>query len=185
MRTSIRPTVAEIDLAAIQRNLARVRAGYRTWGPDLGVVKADAYGHGAVPVARAIEPLCSALAVSLVEEGMELGRRGSGHQSWFSGPTTGRTMTTSWPSGSTPVVYDVGDLERFADAAARRGRRAEIHVKVDTGMSRLGLAVSELSSGAGAHSSAACSCSWQGCAPTSRRRTCLSLGRLGGGDGHF
>ena len=72
MRTSIRPTVAEIDLAAIQRNLARVR---QVIGPGVqifGVVKADAYGHGAVPVARALEPLCSALAVSLVEEGMEL-----------------------------------------------------------------------------------------------------------------
>ena len=53
MRTSIRPTVAEIDLGAVQRNLARFR---RVVGPSVavfGVVKADAYGHGAVPVARA------------------------------------------------------------------------------------------------------------------------------------
>ena len=56
----------------MQRNLARFR---RVVGPSVavfGVVKADAYGHGAVPVARALEPLCNALAVSLVEEGLEL-----------------------------------------------------------------------------------------------------------------
>src|SRR4029077_59802 len=44
----------------------------------------------------------------------------------------------------TPVVYDLGDLERFGAAAARRGRRIDVHVKVDTGMSRLGISIGEL-----------------------------------------
>src|SRR5581483_5537563 len=44
----------------------------------------------------------------------------------------------------TPVVYDLADLERFASAAARRGRRADVHVKIDTGMSRLGIPVADL-----------------------------------------
>ena len=56
IRTSIRPTVAEIDLGAVQRNLLRFRERVGRSVAVFGVVKADAYGHGAVPVARALEP---------------------------------------------------------------------------------------------------------------------------------
>jgi alanine racemase len=144
MRTSIRPTVAEIDLAAIQRNVGRLR---QVVGPGVqvyGVVKADAYGHGAVPVARAIEPLCSALAVSLVEEGMELRAAGIRGPIVVLGAYYNRHQDEVLAERLTPVVYDLGELERFAAAAGRRGRPAEIHVKVDTGMSRLGVSVDEL-----------------------------------------
>jgi alanine racemase len=144
MRTSIRPTVAEIDLAAIQRNLARIR---QLVGPSVqifGVVKADAYGHGAAPVARAIEPLCSALAVSLVEEGMELRAAGIRAPIVVLGAYYNRHQDAVLSERLTPVVYDLGELERFAAAAARRGRPVGIHVKVDTGMSRLGVSVDEL-----------------------------------------
>ncbi len=144
MRTSIRPTVAEIDLGAVQRNLARFR---RVVGPSVavfGVVKADAYGHGAVPVARALEPLCNALAVSLVEEGLELRAAGIRAPIFVLGAYYNRHQDDVIAQRLTPVVYDVGDLERFGGAAARRGRRIDVHVKVDTGMSRLGVSVAEL-----------------------------------------
>ncbi len=144
LRTSIRPTVAEIDLGAIQRNLLRFR---QVVGPQVGifgVVKADAYGHGAVAVARALEPLCSALAVSLVEEGLEL--RGAGIRApiLVLGAYYNRHQDDVLAERLTPVVYERGDLERFAAAAGRRGRRADVHIKIDTGMSRLGIAVDEL-----------------------------------------
>src|SRR5688572_11124402 len=76
--SGIRPTRAEIDLGAITRNAAAVKG---VVGPDVGVlavVKADAYGHGAVPVARALaaSPQVAGLAVSLSEEGLELRRAG-------------------------------------------------------------------------------------------------------------
>ena len=103
-----------------------------------GVVKADAYGHGAVPVARALEPLCNALAVSLVEEGMELRAAGIRAPIVVLGAYYGAHHGDVLAHRLTPVVYELGDLERFAAAAARRGRRADVHVKIDTGMSRLG-----------------------------------------------
>jgi alanine racemase len=138
IRTSIRPTLAEIDLGAIQRNFERVQkivgGGVAMWG----VVKADAYGHGAVPVARALEPLCNALAVSLVEEGMELRAAGVRAPIVVLGAYYGVHHADVLAHRLTPVVYEHGDLERFAAAAARRGRRADVHVKIDTGMSRLG-----------------------------------------------
>jgi alanine racemase len=149
IRTSIRPTLAEIDLGAVQRNFQRVRAavggGVAVWG----VVKADAYGHGAVEVARALEPLCNALAVSLVEEGMELRAAGVRSPIIVLGAYYDRHHADVLAHRLTPVVYDVADLERFAAAASRRGRRADVHVKVDTGMSRLGVPVANVADALG------------------------------------
>src|SRR5262245_26120993 len=144
IRTSIRPTVAEIDLGAVQRNLSRFRQVVGQSVAVFGVVKADAYGHGAVPVARALEPLCNALAVSLVEEGLEL--RGAGIRATIVvlGADYNRQQDGRTAQRLTPGDYDVGDLERFGAPAARRGRRIDVHVKVDTGMSRLGVAVADL-----------------------------------------
>jgi alanine racemase len=144
IRTSIRPTLAEIDLGAVQRNFSRVQEatgpGVAVWG----VIKADAYGHGAVAVGRALEPLCNALAVSLVEEGMELRAAGVRAPIVVLGAYYGTHHADALAHRLTPVVYDLGDLERFAAAAGRRGRRADVHVKIDTGMSRLGLPQAEV-----------------------------------------
>lgn len=144
IRTSIRPTVAEIDLGAVQRNLGRVRDAVGARVRVFGVVKADAYGHGAVPVARALEPLCHALAVSLVEEGLELRAAGIRAPILVLGAYYNRHQDDVIAERLTPVIYDRGDLERFAGAAKRLGRRLDVHVKVDTGMSRLGIAPGEL-----------------------------------------
>ncbi len=144
IRTSIRPTLAEIDLGAIQRNFQRLREAVGPRVAIWGVVKADAYGHGAVAVSRALEPLCNALAVSLVEEGMELRAAGVRAPIVVLGAYYGAHHADVLAHRLTPVVYDFGDLERFAAAAARRGRRADVHVKIDTGMSRLGFATSAL-----------------------------------------
>jgi alanine racemase len=144
IRSSIRPTVAEIDLGALQRNLARFRQRVGQSVAVFGVVKADAYGHGAVPVGRALEPLCNALAVSLVEEGLELRAAGIRAPIFVLGAYYNRHQDDVIAQRLTPVVYDVGDLERFGAVAARRGRRIDVHVKIDTGMSRLGVSVDEL-----------------------------------------
>lgn len=150
LRTSIRPTVAEVDLGALARNVARVRA---TVGPGVavyGVIKADAYGHGAIRVARALAPLVDALAVSLVEEGLELRAAGIGAPILVLGAYYGRYHSDVLEQGLTPVVSDVGDLEKFGAAPVRRGPRARplgparIHVKIDTGMHRLGIPASGL-----------------------------------------
>ncbi len=152
LRTSIRPTVAEVDLAALGRNAARIRA---TVGPSVavyGVVKADAYGHGAVPVVSVLEPLVDGLAVSLVEEGLELRDAGVQKPILVLGAYYGHYHSEVLEAGLTPVIYDAGEFERFGRAPvrrrARRSKKARtggdegqwpVHVKVDTGMNRLGL----------------------------------------------
>jgi alanine racemase len=150
LRTSIRPTVAEVDLGALCRNVARVRA---IVGPNVGiygVVKADAYGHGAVKVAGAMAPMVDALAVSLVEEGLELRGAGITCPILVLGAYYGHTQSEVLEEGLTPVVYDIGELQRFGStphrrkprhtgAAGREVRRWPVHVKIDTGMNRLGV----------------------------------------------
>jgi alanine racemase len=138
MRTSIRPTVAEVSLAVIQRNFDRMVslvAPSAVWA----VIKADAYGHGAVSVARALSDRCGALAVSLVEEGLELRSAGVAVPIVVLGAYYDHCHAQVIEEGLTPVIYDPADLALFARAAANRARQIDVHIKVDTGMSRLGV----------------------------------------------
>lgn len=144
--SSIRPTEAHVDLGAIARNLGRVRA---LIGPQVGVyavVKADGYGHGAVQVARTLEDAgARAFAVSLVEEGLELRRSGLVAGILVLGAVYGEAHAEALRHDLTPVVNDLGTVERFAMAARRIGHASvRIHIKVDTGMSRLGVPAAEL-----------------------------------------
>ena len=130
-----RPTEATIDLGAIRANISALTPPSARL---MAVVKADAYGHGAVPVARAaVDAGASWLGVALVEEGIEV--RGAG----ISEPIL---VLTEFPPGSerdalaanlTPAVYTQDGVRRLVRAAS--GAVAGVHVKVDTGMHRAGL----------------------------------------------
>jgi alanine racemase len=104
-------------------------------------VKADAYGHGAVPVARAIERKVWGFGVSLVEEGIELRRGGIEAPVVVLGSFYGWSHRDVIAYRLTPVVGDASDVEKFARAAEELtpGKKVGVHVKVDTGMSRLGV----------------------------------------------
>jgi alanine racemase len=138
---TVRPTRAEIDLEAVLHNAREVQRVVGNQVGLLAVVKADAYGHGAVPVARALADRggVRALAVSLVEEGLELRRAGVRGEILVMGGVYGGAHRELLAHDLVPIVSDGADLEPFARAAAALGRRARMHLKVDTGMSRLGL----------------------------------------------
>ena len=143
LRASIRPTVAEVDLGAIVRNAGRVAAvvgDAAVWA----VIKADAYGHGAVPVARALAARCPRVAVSLVEEALELRAAGLRMPIMVLSAYYDRCHGQVLDENLTPVVYDQADLALFSDAALSRGRLCDVHVKVETGMNRLGIAPARL-----------------------------------------
>jgi len=144
IRTSIRPTVARIDVDALRRNAQRLRALMKSTVALWAVIKADAYGHGAIRVARALEPVCDGFAVSLAEEGLELRAAGIRSCVLVLGAYYDGQHEEVVARGLTPVVYDVADLYAFSAAGARRGLVATIHLKVETGMNRLGVPLSEL-----------------------------------------
>jgi alanine racemase len=138
---AIRPTEARVDLGVLGENYRRLREAI---GPRVGiiaVVKADAYGHGAVRVARMLEGLgVRGFGVATVEEGVELQEAGVRSPILIMGAAFGRDHEEVLARKLVPMVGDPEDVERFARAArALSLLRAAIHVKVDTGMTRLGV----------------------------------------------
>ena len=128
-------------MSALADNYRRLRTEI---GPRVGViavVKADGYGHGAVPVARMLDGLgVRAFGVATVEEGVELLDAGVRNPVLVMGAAFGKEHGEVVARGLVPMVGDPGDVERFADAARERGvTRFSLHVKVDTGMTRLGV----------------------------------------------
>ncbi len=136
----MRPTRAAIELGALIANVDLIRRAV-DGAAVCAVVKADAYGHGAVPVARALEQsaLCASLAVSLVEEGVELREAGVRLPILVMGPAQAGGHAEMVGRDLTPVVSDPGDLERLDTIGRNRGSRIRIHMKIDTGMGRLGI----------------------------------------------
>ncbi len=112
----------------------------------IAVVKADAYGHGAVLVARALSADgCDAFAVISVDEALELREAGIREPILvLGGLLEPEEADAALARGVTPVVSRVETLDWLAKAAARANRRAAFHLKLDTGMGRLGLAPEEL-----------------------------------------
>jgi alanine racemase len=135
--TMIRRTRVEIDLGAIIGNARRVRA--LTKAEVYAVVKADGYGHGAVTVAQALAKAqaASGFAVSLVEEGVALRDAGIAQPILVMGPSQHGGEDDMVGTQLTPVVSSQADLEALKPIASRRGP-FEAHLKVDTGMGRLG-----------------------------------------------
>jgi alanine racemase len=134
---TLRPTRAEIDLRAIAHNLGvvrRVAAGARV----LAVIKADAYGHGVVPVAQVLDAEgVDGFGVALAEEGLELRDAGIEGDIVVLNGVYGGAYAEVLEAGLTPVVYDLSEVDAFARAA--KGEPVALHVKVDTGMRRLGV----------------------------------------------
>ncbi|MGH2739981.1 MAG: alanine racemase [Actinomycetota bacterium] len=133
-----RPTEAVVDLDAVRHNARTIKPA----GAELmAVVKADAYGHGDVPVARAaIDGGATWLGVAQVEEGLRLREAG------LEAPIL---TLTEFPADSekealaarlTPTVYTSSGVARVAEAAKSLDRSIGVHVKIDTGMHRVGLA---------------------------------------------
>lgn len=141
---ALRPAWAEIDLAAIRHNVRLLR-GVAAPARLCAVVKADGYGHGSVAVGRAaLEGGASCLAVATVEEGMEL------RDSHIAAPVLvlseppPEAMDQVVAAGLLATLYSVLGVEQAEKAAAAAGKLLDVHVKVDTGMHRVGADPSDL-----------------------------------------
>jgi alanine racemase len=136
----MRPTYAEIDLGAVRHNVAAFR-DFLAPSEVCAVVKADGYGHGDAPVAEAaMEAGASWLAVALVEEGVRLREAGIETRIMVLSEPHPRDASEVAKWGLTPTVYSLA----FVEALAQTGTEFDVHVKVDTGMHRVGVAPSLL-----------------------------------------
>ena len=137
----IRNSYAEVDLAAIRTNMVAVRRVVGARSTVIAVVKADGYGHGAVPVSRALlEAGADILAVALPAEGAELRQAGLTCPILVLGSMLGREVPLALEHGLMLTIFGEPFAYEVAAQARRRGVRCPVHVKVDTGMGRLGVA---------------------------------------------
>jgi alanine racemase len=139
----IRPTVARVDLQAIRANFRAisdfVRSDVQTPPKIIAVVKANAYGHGAVEVARALEEAGAAmLACADIEEGVVLRRGGVSIPILVFGALSVSDLDGVFTHDLTPTISTPYAGRALQEAAERRGVVLHCHLKIDTGMNRLG-----------------------------------------------
>ena len=134
----------EIDLSALRHNFRAIR---RRLGPEpriICVVKADAYGHGAVECARVLEQEGAAMfAVATVAELRQLRKAGIELPTLVLGHVPESRYPEMLALNGTFALYDALQAKAVSDAACKAGVTAHVHVKVDTGLTRLGFAVDE------------------------------------------
>ena len=139
MDTTTMRTWAEIDLSALEHNYRALRAMLPAGCRFLGVCKANAYGHGAVPVAQKLEELgADMLAVACVAEAKELRQAGITLPILCLGNTPVELAPMLLEYQVTQAVGDLATGQALSEAAVAAGKTLTIHVKLDTGMSRLG-----------------------------------------------
>lgn len=132
-----RATVVEVDLDAVRHNVRRLTL---PGSLVMAVVKSDAYGHGAVPVAKAaLDGGATWLGVALVEEGLELREAGIDAPILVLSEFPRGSEKDALTSGLTPTVYSEEGVAAVAEAARAVGRSTAVHLKLDTGMHRVGV----------------------------------------------
>ncbi len=135
----MRPTQAHIDLAALRHNCRTLAQLVGDEVSIIPVVKADAYGHGAVGVSWALtEEGVNLVAVATLEEALELQESGIPARFLILGGITGESNLLDIPPDCIPVVWDEDGLNFSNALPSVAGRPVEVHLKIDTGMTRLG-----------------------------------------------
>lgn len=132
-------TRVQIDLDAISDNLDAIRA--KVGVPVMVVVKADAYGHGAIQIARLVQDRCAFFGVSSMLEAMELRKAGLTNPILILGHTPVSAYETAISENIRPSIFRYDDAVALSEAARRLGKRAAFHFAIDTGMSRIGFQI--------------------------------------------
>ncbi len=142
--TAARLRWAEVDLGALAHNIGQVRGRLRAGSGLIAVIKANAYGHGSVTVARvAVREGADWLAVATVGEAVELRRAEVEAPILLLGPVAPGAEAEAIALDLRLSVYDAAGVERLARAADEASSRPRVHLKVDTGMARLGCSPDE------------------------------------------
>jgi len=135
-----RPTIAEIDLAALRHNYYQVKKAVPAGSGLLAVVKADAYGHGFMDISRELEALgVTAFGVAFLAEGIQLRKSGIDRPILLLGGIYPGQEKKCVGFNISTAVFSLDQARVLDDVARKLYRKAKIHLKVDTGMGRLGI----------------------------------------------
>lgn len=140
VEAGLRPTHVKVDLDALADNLGLIQAHVGPQVRIMPVLKANAYGHGLVPVARLMERLgASCLGLAYLEEAIRLRQAGLRVDMLVLGGILGSQIPLFLDHGLIITASSVDKLAAVEECAAAMGRRARVHLKIDTGMERLGV----------------------------------------------
>ncbi len=134
-------TYVRIDLDVILKNFQAVQQ--KVGVPVMAIIKADAYGHGAVQVGRLLEGKCAFFGVSSMLEALELRQAGLWTPILILGHTPVKAFPLAIQQGIRPAIFHYEDAVALSEAARQVGQEAPFHFAVDTGMSRIGFPATE------------------------------------------
>lgn len=129
---------ATVNLDAVKFNMESMRNNISEDTGIIGVVKADGYGHGSVPVAKAIDKYVGGYAAATIEEGITLRKHGIEKPVLILGPVHESWYYDAVVNDISLPVFQYESAVRLSDEAVRQGKKARVHIAVDTGMSRIG-----------------------------------------------
>lgn len=142
--TNIRPTYVEVNLDNLAHNYTEIRRIVRKETEIMPVIKANGYGHGAIELAKLYTTLgVNRLAVSLLNEAIELRRAGIDKPILILNFTPDYQMIEVAANDLTQAIYRYEDAVALSEAAKEMDKKLKIHIKLDTGMSRIGFLSSE------------------------------------------
>jgi alanine racemase len=143
-QSSYRDTWAEISMKAIYNNVRAFKKHIKSESQMLAVVKADGYGHGAAEVANeALKAGADYIGVALLDEALELREAGIAAPILVFGDTKSSAVAEAIKQGITITVFRTDAVEAMIAAAEKLNKKAKIHIKVDTGMGRVGVTSKE------------------------------------------
>ena len=134
---------AQIDLGAIDHNLQEIKKLLPDGVKTLAVVKADAYGHGLVPVSKHIESKIDYFAVATVEDALDLRASGIDKPIIILSFTSPLQYAELIEYDITATMYNLEEAKQLSDLAVKKGKKATVHVPIDTGMGRIGFTPDE------------------------------------------
>ena len=134
---------ADVHLDRIYNNIKRTKEKIVPGTKIMAIIKADGYGHGAVPVAKILDPLVDAYGIAILEEGMELREAGIKKPILILGYTPQEQMDELIKYEIMPAVFSYETAKILSEKAVTLNKTIKVHIKIDTGMSRIGFPVTE------------------------------------------
>lgn len=129
---------ASVNLDAIYDNMKNLKANTKDGTGMIAVIKTDGYGHGAVPIAKTVDEFVWGYAVATSDEGMVLRENGVKKPIIILGYTHESQYDKIALNDIRPAIFTYEDAKKLSDVAQSKSKKVKIHIKIDTGMSRIG-----------------------------------------------
>ncbi|MBR3772623.1 MAG: alanine racemase, partial [Clostridium sp.] len=132
---------ADVNLDSIYNNIEETRKIVNSDAKIMVIIKADGYGHGAIPIAKVLDPIVDAYGIAIIEEGIELRECGVTKPLLILGVTPAPLYSKLIEYDIMPTIFSFESAKLLADEAIKRGKTAKVHIAIDTGMSRIGFPI--------------------------------------------